>query len=459
MAERVTVTTGTVAGLQSPLGRRCARFIAAGQTQFGPTDGPRIVRNQRDYLATYGARSGGANMYDAAETFFNCGGSELVVQRAFGATPVNATVTIGSGAITVTSKNPGSYYNAWTVAFTTATATLTIVKGAKTVVYSAGAGGTAAQLQSLASVDSDLTVTVASLPGSNVAATNLASGTDDFANVNWTTVLSKVSPAAGPGAIAVPGVNGAASALATHAAANRRLALLTPQQSDSAATVITAQGAISAGNQQNATYVYPWVTVPDGTGGLKVIDGVSFAAGLRAVTMNAYGVGDSPLRRDAHQRVKGAGAVPLTEVEDATHTSLLAAGVATIRTLPNAVGLDVWATPQGVGSNTKLTEAIYRDMVNAVADEVARVLDGFVGRPAKPLVLADAAAAIRGVLEVTYRAYLVDNGNADPGYKVAVSAGADPADNRISAVVSLKFSEEIGFVDLTINPASADQTI
>ena len=458
MAERVTVTTGTVAGLQSPLGRRCARFIAAGQTQFGPTDGPRIVRNLRDYLATYGARSGGANMYDAAETFFNCGGSELVVQRAFGATPVNATA--GSDFdLMVTSKNPGSYYNAWTVAFTVATATLTIVKGAKTVVYSAGAGGTAAQLQSLASVDPDLTVTVASLPVIDVPATNMAGGTDDFANVNWTTVLSKVSPAAGPGAIAVPGVNGAASALATHAAANRRLALLTPQQSDSAATVITAQGAISAGNQQNATYVYPWVTVPDGTGGLKVIDGVSFAAGLRAVTMNAYGVGDSPLRRDAHLRVKGAGAVPLTEVGDATHTSLLAAGVATIRTLPNAVGLDVWATPQGVGSNTKLTEAIYRDMVNAVADEVARVLDGFVGRPAKPLVLADAAAAIRGVLEVTYRAYLVDNGNADPGYKVAVSAGADPADNRISAVVSLKFSEEIGFVDLTINAASADQTI
>ncbi len=458
MAERVTVTTGTVAGLQSPLGKRCARFIAAGQTQFGPTDGPRIVRNLRDYLATYGARSGGANMYDAAETFFNCGGSELVVQRAFGATPVNATA--GQEVdITVTSKNPGSYYTAWTVAFTVATVTLTIVKGAKTVVYSAGAGGTAAQLQSLASVDPDLTVIVASLPAVNVAPTNLAGGTDDFANVNWTTVLSKVSPAAGPGAIAVPGVNGAASALATHAAANRRLALLTPQQSDSAATVITAQGAISAGNKQNATYVYPWVTVPDGTGGLKVIDGVSFAAGLRAVTMNAYGVGDSPLRRDAHLRVKGAGAVPLTEVDDTTHTSLLAAGVATIRTLPNAVGLDVWATPQGVGSNTKLTEAIYRDMVNAVADEVARVLDGFVGRPAKPLVLADAAAAIRGVLEVTYRAYLVDNGNADPGYKVAVSAGADPADNRISAVVSLKFSEEIGFVDLTINAASADQTI
>ena len=37
--------------------------------------------------------------------------------------------------------------------------------------------------------------------------------------------------------------------------------------------------------------------------------------------------------------------------------------------------------------------------------------------------------------------------------------GDDPSDNRISAVVSLKFAEEIGFVDLTINAASADQSI
>ncbi len=459
MADRVTVTTGSVAGLQSPAGPRAARFIVAGQSQFGPTDAPRVVRNLRDYIATYGARSGGTNLYDAAETFFNCGGSELVVQRAFGATPVNATVSLSAGAIVVTSRWPGAYYNAWTAAYTTATVTLTIVKGSKTVTYSAGAGGTAAQLQSLASVDPDLVITVSSLPGGNVTATALASGTDDFANVNWTTVLAKIPPAAGPGAVAVPGVNGAASALATHATANRRLALLTPQQNDAASTVITAQGSIAGANQQNATYVYPWVTVPDGAGGLKVIDGVAFAAGLRSVTMRTYGIGDSPLRRSAHQLVKGAGATPLTEVDDTTHTSLLAAGVATIRSLPNAVGLDVWATPAGVGSNTKLTEAIFRDMVNAVADEVARVLDGFVGRPAKPLVLADAAAAIRGLLDTTYRAYLVDNGNADPGYKVAVSGGVDPADNRITAVVSLKFSEEIGFIDLTINAASADQSI
>lgn len=453
MADRITVTTGTVAGLQSPAGPRLSRFIIAGQTQFGPTDAPRVVRNLRDYLNTYGARSGGASMYDAAETFFNAGGAELVVQRAFGATPVNATITLDS-KITVTSRWPGAYYNAWTAAYTSATKTITIVKGSRTVTYT---GTDAASLQAAASVDPDVTVTVSSLPAGNVAATALASGADDFANVNWTTVLGEVTPAVGPGVIAAPGVNGAASALAAHAASNRRIALLSPQQTDSAATVISAQGSITAAYKQYATYVYPWVTVPDGAGGRKTIDGVSFAAGLRAVTQRTYGIGDSPIRRSAHILANGAGAQPLTEVDDSTHTSLLAAGVATIRTLPNAVGLDVWATAEGVGANSRLTEAIYRDMINAVADDAARVLDQFVGQPATSQVLAAAGSAIKGVVETSYKKYLF--GGDGVGYKVAVSNGVDPADNRISAVVSLKFAEEIGFIDLTINAASADQNI
>ena len=48
-------------------------------------------------------------MYDAAETFFNCGGGELVVQRAFGATPVNATIGLDSSKIVVTAGWPGAY--------------------------------------------------------------------------------------------------------------------------------------------------------------------------------------------------------------------------------------------------------------------------------------------------------------------------------------------------------------
>lgn len=454
MADRITVTTGTVAGVQAPSGPRAARFIIAGQTQFGPTDAPRVVRNMRDYANTYGARSGGANAYDAAETFFNCGGSELVVQRAFGPSAVNATITLDS-KITVTSKAPGAYYNAWTAAYTASTKTLTIAKGTKSVSYT---GTDAAALQSAASIDPDVTVTVSSLPAGNVTATALASGADDFANVSWATVLGKIGPAAGPGAVAVPGVNGAAAALASHAATYRRLALLTKNQTDTAAQTITAQGAINASHAQYATYVFDWGTVPDGVGGLKVIDGVSYAAGLRSLAMRVFGVGDSPLRRAVAALAAAAGFRPLVDVDDATHTTLLNAGVATIRSLPSGVGLDVWATAAGVGGNAKLQEAIFRDMVNAVSDSCALALDQFIGRPATASVLSEAAGVLTGVLDA-YRPYLVATSETEPGYKVAVSGGADPADNRISAVVSLRFAEEIGFVDLTVNAASADQTI
>src|SRR5574343_1393738 len=451
MADRITVPTGTVAGLQSPAGPRAARFIITGQTQFGPTDAPRVVRNLRDYLNTYGARSSGANMYDAAETFFACGGGELVVQRAVGPSAVNATIGLDSSKIVVTSRNPGAYYNAWTAAYTSASKTITIVKGSKTVTYS---GTDAASLQAAASVDPDVTVTVTSLPGSNVAATNLATGTDDFANVSWATVLGNVTNQVGSGVMAVPGVVAANAALAA-AATPRRVAFLTPAQSDAASTVVTSQGSINAAHKQNATYEGPWGYVADGIGGLKVVDGVIYHATLRSRAITVYGLGASGLMRDAHRLVKGF--TPLVEVDDSTHTSLLNAGVIWARTLAGGVGADVWATAEGVNANAKLQALQFRDMVNAAADLGARALDGFVGMPATPLVLSDARAALVGVLE-QFRPWLVDNGNLDPGYRVSVAAG-DVSDNRIVATVSLRFSEEIGFIDFTIVAASADQSI
>lgn len=118
----------------------------------------------------------------------------------------------------------------------------------------------------------------------------------------------------------------------------------------------------------------------------------------------------------------------------------------------------MWATAQGVGANTALTGAQFRDMVDAVTDECARVLDQFVGLPASPLNLSGAATALSGVLNA-YRPWLTDNGPLDPGYKVAVTNGSNVADNRIEARVSLRFREAVDFVDFVIIPASANQSI
>ena len=107
MADRITVTTGTVAGVQSPAGPRVARFIACGQTQFGPTDAPRVVRNLRDYLNTFGARSGGADVRRRGDVLQLRRRRRTGGAAAFGATPVNATIGLDSSKIVVTSRAPG----------------------------------------------------------------------------------------------------------------------------------------------------------------------------------------------------------------------------------------------------------------------------------------------------------------------------------------------------------------
>lgn len=452
MVDRITITSGTAAGGSPTGGPRLARYIVCGQTQFGPTSGPQVCTTMADYVAKYGARSGGANMYDAAEFFFANNGGELVVQRAYGPSAVLSTVTLDS-KITVTSRNPGAYYDVITAAYTSASTTLTLVKPSGTVTY---VGATAAALAAAASNDPDVTVAVSALPSGNVAAAPLAGGTDDFANVSWATPLARITSTVGPGAVATPGVSGSAAALAAHATATRRLALLTVPQGQAAATTITAQGNIAAADKQNASYVGFWGYVSDGVGGLKVIDGVTYAATVRAKAQRVYGVGTSALLRSAHALVKGF--TPLADVDDTTHTSLNNAGVITARTLANGVGIDVWATAQGVNANTRLTGAQFRDMVNGIIDEGARLLDQWVGRSASPLELAAAATALSGVCNA-YRPWLTDNGDLDPGYRVSVSNGANVADNRISATVSLRFRESIDFVDFVIIPASADQSI
>ena len=452
MADRITVTTGTVSGGTSTGGRRVSRYIIAGQTQFGPTDGPRVITSMAEYVATYGVRSGGASMYDAAEFWFANGAGELVVQRASGPSAVLSTIGHES-QIAVTARNPGAYYDAITATYTTATTTLTLVKPSGTVTY---VGATAAALQSAASSDPDVTVTVSALPSSNFGPIALASGADDYANVAWATVLGKIGSNAGAGAVATPGVTASASALAAHGTAARRLALLSTPQGQAAATTITAQGNITAADKQAASYVGFWGYVPDGVGGLKVIDGVTYAAAVRSLAQRVYGVGTSALLRSAHRLVSNF--TPLSDVDDATHTSLEAAGVITARTLANGVGIDVWKTAEGVGANAALKGAQFRDMVDSVIDEGAQALDGFVGRPASALELSAAASALSGILN-EYRPWLTDNGDLDPGYKVTVSNGPLPADNRIEARVSLRFQESIDWVDFVVIPASANQTI
>ena len=457
MSDRVAVTVNTSPSSPPTAGPVSGRYFIVGQTQMGPT-APTIIRSMREYVATFGARTGGSSMYDAAELALRSGVAELVVCRAYGPAPVAATVSLDSGKIVVTAKNVGSYANSYTAEWTSSTNTLTLVAGSATETY---VGATAAALVAAAAASTRFTVTSSgTLPSGNVAATNLATGTDDYSNVVWATVLGGISPDLGPGAIATPGVAHGTSgaALLTHAAANDRLAMVTAAAGASLSTATSAAATVGAlSGATHAVLVWPHVKVPDGAGGTKTVDPTAFAAALRA-RAHAVGIGESALaERYARQTVDVA---PELAVSSSDWSTANAAGITVIRTVAGVCRVYSWQTLRAPSAN--LSPAQFRDMINALSYGGSVILERYVGQPGTAATYAAAAGELGGFLS-GYAAYLqprISGGvQLDPGYVVSVTGGANPADNRVSADVSIRFAESVEFVDFTIAVGDANAVI
>lgn len=457
MSDRVSVVVNTSPSSPPTAGPVSGRFFIVGQTQKGSTS-PTIIRSMREYIAEYGTRTVGPAMYDAAELALRSGVAELVVTRAVGPSPVRASADLESGDLVVTAKDFGAFANVFTAAYTSATKTLTVVTDVGTETYS---GSDLASL--LAACNASTTVTVTSggaLPSSDVSAVTFTSGADDFGNVVWATTLAGITPDLGPGAIATPGVAHATTgqALATHAAANDRLGLVTVASGSALSAATSAAATIRAyTNSTHLAFVWPHVTVPDGTGAQRTVDPTAFAAGLRA-RAHAVGIGESALaERYARQVVDVAPEIATTSADWSTAN---AARISVVRTVAGVTRLYSWQTVNA--AKTNLLPAQYRDMVNALAYGGSVILESYVGQPGSAATYAAAAGELSGFLS-GYAAYLqprISGGvQVDPGYVVSVSGGFDPADNRISADVSIRFAESVEFVDFTIAVGDANAVI
>ena len=453
MSDRVTSTISTSPSAPAVSGRTSGRFMIAGQTQTGPADKPVIVRSLAEYVAVFGARSGGSSMYDAAELAFKSGVSELVVVRAAGPSAVKATVSLDGGKIVVTAKDPGAYANGWTAQWTSASNTLTIVAGSVTETY---VGATASALLLAAAASQRVTVTSSgTLPSTNQGPTALASGADDFANVAWATTLGLLSPDLGAGAVAVPGVayGTVGQTLATHCAANKRHGLVTAAAGTSVSGLVSAVATIKAyTNSEFLDLVGPWVKVPDGAGGLKTIDPTPFAAGLRSAA-HRVSPGES-----AGAEVYARGIVDVTpeyQVNSTDWATLHAARISSIRTVGAYTRLYTYTMVAAPGGNTNLIGGQYRDLINAITVDAEAILESETNAPATPARLAQIAGRLSAMLAPYSGTYLAvktagDGTQVDPGYRVQVSTGTAPADNRIAATISLRLSESVDFVDLVV---------
>lgn len=444
------------------LGPVSGRLVVAGQTQTGPVDAPRLVTTLREYTALYGARTGGPAMYDTVELALRCGVAEVAVMRAFGPGKTAATVSLASGALVVTARYPGANANAWTAQYTSATKTLTVVANGVTRAYT---GSTAAALVAAAAYDADVVVTTSgSLPGSDVAATNLATGTDDIANVSWTTVLALVGAGWGPGAVATPGVDHTASgaALAAHAQSYNRLAITTAPASSTATQAATAWATVKTyTGAENTVLAWPSVKVPDGTpGGTKTVDPTGFVAGLRAQA-HTVDPGQSPIAVRFAERVYDV--TPVTTISDAEFTTLEAAGVSMLVPIGGVTRLYAWKTGAPLVSNSALADAHYRDLANSIVYDGNLECERTVGAPGTPATYADLVSRLSAVM-AGHGAYLQprfgpDGKQVDPGYRIEAGGGISPVDNRISARVGYRNVETADWVDLVVAAGDATATI
>ncbi|MBI1377250.1 MAG: hypothetical protein GC157_07190 [Frankiales bacterium] len=462
MSDRVATTFSTSPSAPVVAGPASGRFLITGQTQTGPSDEAVIVRSLAAYVAAFGARTGGTDMYDAAELAFRSGVSELVVARACGPNPVKATVSLDTGKIVVTAKDPGAYANGWTAAWDSTAHTLTIVAGSVTEVYE---GTTAAALIAAAASSSRVTVTSSgTLPSSNVAATALASGTDDYANVVWATTLDLLTPDFGAGAVVIPGLpySTVGQAIATHCSATKRHGLIAAAAGTSVSGLVTAAATARAYTDSDfLDLVGPWVVVSDGAGGTKTIDPTPFAAGLRARAHQGSPALSASIEEYAKQV---AGVTPEYPVGATDWATLDAAHVSAIRVVGGYTRLYTYTMLAAMGGNLNIIGGQYRDLVNAITVAAEAVLESETGKPASSVRLAQIAGRL-GALLTPYKGDGLhpltgsDGREIDPGYRVEVSTGLAPADNHITATIGLRLVESIDFVDFTVAVGDASSAL
>jgi phage tail sheath protein FI len=289
----ITVTSGSVAPSSSPPTDTGTWFVT-GQSEKGPINEPVLILNMVSYVAHLGARSGGTTLYDAAQTFFEEGGSRLYVVREGGPAAALATITAKNGSsentLTINATSDGSWANGLEFITTTESAKFKAVVKLGGVVVDEHAGF-ASNAEAVAYFANSPYIRLVDLGKGNPAAATktLASGTDDRENITETqheAALALFSAHLGPGQVSSPGRTSAEAqkAILAHAKAKNRVALLDGTDTATVATLTSQASTLRA--EATARYgglFAPWVVIPGVTPGTtRTVPPCALMAGLAA---------------------------------------------------------------------------------------------------------------------------------------------------------------------------------
>lgn len=251
-------------------------WFISGLTEKGDSDEAHLVTSLSDAESKLGARVSYGSVYDALDVFFREGGSRAYVSRVVGPAAIKAFVNLNDSVPAVTLKvqanAPGDWGNALNVQVVAGG-----VGGTFVLVISHDVLGELERSPDLVdkaaafawAVNSDWIELVDGVGTGDpvvVAATGLATGTDDRASITdtqWTNSLLRFTRDLGPGQVSFPGrttVN-AHLALQAHALANNRIAILDAPNVAVKATLLTSLDGVR-GNGKWSGMFWPWDTVP-----------------------------------------------------------------------------------------------------------------------------------------------------------------------------------------------------
>jgi hypothetical protein len=299
-----SVRTGPSTVNQNP----AATFFIVGQTERGPSSVPKMVTSIADYEAIYGQYVAHGQVHQQVQTFFEEGGAQVYVSRTVGASTTVGSLTlvdaVASDSITLTAVGPGDWSSNLSVDVISIGSGVSIrLLLNNELVYATGEVGTvvaavnrinnsavASRYMTAEAIGSGLPVVV-----SGAAFT---AGDDDRASITANTYIASLSNFdldLGPGAVAIPGENGTAiwEALAAHAHAYNRIALLGFQQPSESYTYIeAANDGAGFGSTDGAEYsamFWPWVTMVTDAGTGLTISPEGYVAAKRSIALNTVG--------------------------------------------------------------------------------------------------------------------------------------------------------------------------
>lgn len=482
----VQIRTGATSGPAAPGRSPASTFFVVGQAERGPTGEPVKIASMSDFVRIFGGATAFSTLYDTVRTFFEEGGSRAYVIRIVGEDATKGQLSTAlqdrgdpaASTLSVTAVSEGAWSSRVSVKVLDGPSAgvfrLQVLLDGKVVEDYANLHTPAeavAMVNDSARASSYVRLTnmgsASTSPTNNPAVVGpltLTAGDDDRAalvTADYTNALALFGDGLGDGAVSIPGLGAAVhSALIEHADTYNRVAILSAERTADEPTLLAMAAALDA---PRAALFAPWVKVPDGAGGTKVISPEGYIAAVRARAHDMTG----PWRPAAGEIAKSRWVLapdaifPNPNDLDEGKVNVILTVAATVRNYG-------WRSLSADPINWRFLSSA--DLVNRVVVLAKALLEPYVFAPVddRGHLLTAIAGTLEGIVKPIadlggLYGYTEDDGTGgtverDPGYKIvvdgALNARASLAGNEVFAQLGLRPAPTAALIFLDVTKAS-----